>query len=102
MDTNTHSGAGARRQGKTSKPKAKGRTGNPIDSPVDAPADLAQDMVDLSPQPLRRQDRCARLNKMGISAVSVDRARPEVLRAHLKREIDTLGGLLVKAGVQPD
>lgn len=41
-----------------------------------------------------------RLEGMGISAVSADRARPEALRAHLKNEIDTLGPLLVKAGVQ--
>ena len=41
-----------------------------------------------------------RLEAMGISAVGVDQARPEALRAHLKNEIDTLGGLLVKAGVK--
>ncbi len=41
-----------------------------------------------------------RLEGMGIAAVGVERARPEALRAHLKNEIDTLGGLLVKAGVQ--
>lgn len=41
-----------------------------------------------------------RLEAMGISAVSPDLARPEALRAHLKSEIDTLGGLLVKAGVK--
>ena len=41
-----------------------------------------------------------RLEAMGISAVSTDLARPEALRAHLKNEIDTLGGLLVKAGVK--
>ena len=41
-----------------------------------------------------------RLDAMGISAVSPDLARPEALRAHLKNEIDTLGGLLVKAGVK--
>jgi tripartite-type tricarboxylate transporter receptor subunit TctC len=41
-----------------------------------------------------------RLEAMGISAVSPDLARPEALRAHLKNEIDTLGGLLVKAGVK--
>jgi tripartite-type tricarboxylate transporter receptor subunit TctC len=40
-----------------------------------------------------------RLEGMGITAVSPDLARPEALRAHLKNEIDTLGGLLVKAGV---
>jgi tripartite-type tricarboxylate transporter receptor subunit TctC len=41
-----------------------------------------------------------RLEAMGIAAVSPDLARPEALRAHLKNEIDTLGGLLVKAGVK--
>jgi tripartite-type tricarboxylate transporter receptor subunit TctC len=41
-----------------------------------------------------------RLEAMGISAVSVDQARPEALRNHLKNEIDTLGGLLIKAGVK--
>ena len=43
-----------------------------------------------------------RLESMGISAVSLDQARPEALRAHLKNEIDTLGGLLTKAGVKPE
>jgi tripartite-type tricarboxylate transporter receptor subunit TctC len=44
----------------------------------------------------------ARLEGMGISAVPVELARPEALRAHLKNEIDTLGGLLIKAGVKPE
>lgn len=43
-----------------------------------------------------------RLEGMGISAVPVELARPEPLRAHLRTEIDTLGGLLVKAGVKPE
>lgn len=43
-----------------------------------------------------------RLDGMGISAVGVELARPEALRAHLKTEIDTLGGLLTKAGVKPE
>lgn len=43
-----------------------------------------------------------RLESMGISAVSVDLARPDALRAHLKHEIDTLGSLLTKAGVKPE
>lgn len=43
-----------------------------------------------------------RLEGMGISAVPVELARPEALRAHLKNEIDTLGGLLIKAGVKPE
>jgi tripartite-type tricarboxylate transporter receptor subunit TctC len=41
-----------------------------------------------------------RLEKMGVSAVNADQATPEALRAHLKYEIDTLGGLLIKAGVK--
>lgn len=44
----------------------------------------------------------ARLDSMGVSAVSVEQATPAALRAHLKNEIDTLGGLLVKAGVKPN
>ena len=43
-----------------------------------------------------------RLEAMGISAVTPDQARPEALRAHLKNEMDTLGGLLIKAGVKPN
>lgn len=43
-----------------------------------------------------------RLESMGISAVGVDLARPEALRAHLRNEIDTLGGLLIKAGVKAE
>ncbi len=44
----------------------------------------------------------ARLDSMGISAVPVELARPEALRAHLRNEIDTLGGLLIRAGVKPE
>ena len=42
----------------------------------------------------------ARLEAMGIAAVSAEQATPAHLRAHLKNEIDTLGGLLGKAGVK--
>jgi tripartite-type tricarboxylate transporter receptor subunit TctC len=44
----------------------------------------------------------ARLDAMGVAAVSVEQATPAALRAHLKSEIDTLGPLLVKAGVKPN
>jgi hypothetical protein len=57
---------------------------------------FADDIRDVLADPEVRQ----RLEAMGISAVGVDQARPEALRAHLKNEIDTLGGLLVKAGVK--
>lgn len=43
-----------------------------------------------------------RLEGMGIAAVPPERARPEALRAHLKQEVDVLGGLLIKAGVKPE
>jgi len=43
-----------------------------------------------------------RLTKMGISAVTPDKATPESLRKHLQNEVTTLGGLLTKAGVQPN
>ena len=49
-----------------------------------------------------RRQAITMLEAMGISAVPVELARPEALRAHLKNEIDTLGGLLVKAGVKPE
>lgn len=42
----------------------------------------------------------AKLEAMGISAVSPEQATPAALRAHLKYEMDTLGGLLTKAGVK--
>jgi tripartite-type tricarboxylate transporter receptor subunit TctC len=41
-----------------------------------------------------------RLESMGVAAVSAEQATPAALRAHLKNEIDTLGGLLIKAGVK--
>ena len=41
-----------------------------------------------------------RLESMGISAVTQEQATPAYLRAHLKNEIDTLGGLLIRAGVK--
>jgi len=41
-----------------------------------------------------------RLDGMGVTAVSTEQASPASLRAHLKNEIDTLGSLLIKAGVK--
>ena len=42
----------------------------------------------------------ARLEGMGVAAVSPEQATPAALRSHLMNEIDTLGGLLLKAGVK--
>ena len=41
-----------------------------------------------------------RLDGMGVTAVGTEQATPASLRAHLKNEIETLGGLLIKAGVK--
>lgn len=41
-----------------------------------------------------------RLDGMGVAVVSPEQATPAALRAHLAREIDTLGGLLLKTGVK--
>ena len=41
-----------------------------------------------------------RLESMGVSAVSAEQATPAALRQHLKNEIETLGGLLIKAGIK--
>jgi tripartite-type tricarboxylate transporter receptor subunit TctC len=41
-----------------------------------------------------------RLESMGISAVNAEQATPAGLRQHLKNEIETLGGLLAKAGIK--
>ncbi len=43
-----------------------------------------------------------KLEAIGAAPVSPERARPEALRAHLKNEIDTLGGLLIRAGIKAD
>jgi tripartite-type tricarboxylate transporter receptor subunit TctC len=51
---------------------------------------------------VRDPEVMSRLDGLGVSAVSPDRATPEVLRAHLKQEIETLGALLIKSGVKPD
>ena len=41
-----------------------------------------------------------RLEGLGISAVPPELASPEALRAHFRSEVDTLGSLLIKAGVK--
>jgi len=51
-------------------------------------------------QALKDPELKAKLETMGVAAVSPEKGRPEALRAHLKSEMETLGPLLVKAGVQ--
>mgnify|MGYP003334139784 FL=1 len=43
-----------------------------------------------------------KLDGMGVTAVPPELAKPEALRTHLRKEIDVLGGLLLKAGVTPE
>lgn len=69
-------------------------------APKGTPKPALDRLADALQKAVTDPDLRKRLEGMGISAVSADRARPEALRAHLKNEIDTLGGLLIKAGVQ--
>jgi tripartite-type tricarboxylate transporter receptor subunit TctC len=59
-------------------------------------------LVDAMQKSVTDPDTQARLEQMGVAAVPVDQATPDALRAHLRREIDTLVPLLVRAGVQPN
>jgi len=49
---------------------------------------------------LKDTDLRSHLENMGVSAVSTEKGKPESLKAHLKYEMETLGPLLIKAGVQ--
>ncbi|MEY4443457.1 MAG: hypothetical protein RL442_2457 [Pseudomonadota bacterium] len=53
-------------------------------------------------QSVRDPDVKARLAALATIPVPPEKARPEVLRAHLKNEMDTLGSLLQAAGVKPE
>ena len=53
-------------------------------------------------QSVRDPDVKARLAALATVPVPPEKARPEVLRAHLKNEMDTLGSLLQAAGVKPE
>jgi tripartite-type tricarboxylate transporter receptor subunit TctC len=69
-------------------------------APRGTPKPTLDRLTDALQKAVTDPDLRKRLEGLGISAVSVDRARPEALRTHLKNEIDTLGNLLIKAGVQ--
>jgi len=49
---------------------------------------------------LKEPELRSKLESMGVSAVSPDKGRPESLRSHLKHEMETLGPLLIKEGIQ--
>ena len=73
-----------------------------IYAPKGTPAPVINRLSDALQKAVSDPDTQARLEAMGVAAVSADQARPEALRSHLQREIDTLVPLLVKAGVQPN
>lgn len=69
-------------------------------APKGTPKPVLEQLTSALQKSVNDPDVRQRLEAMGISAVSPELARPEALRAHLKNEIDTLGGLLIKAGVK--
>ncbi len=71
-------------------------------APKGTPKPVIDRLVEGMQKSVTDTDTRARLDAMGVAAVPVDQATPEALRAHLKREIDTLVPLLVRAGVQPN
>ena len=71
-------------------------------APKGTPKPVIDRLVEGMQKSVADTDTRARLEAMGVAAVPVDQATPEALRAHLKREIDTLVPLLVRAGVQPN
>jgi tripartite-type tricarboxylate transporter receptor subunit TctC len=71
-------------------------------APKGTPRPVLEQLTSALQKSVADPDVRARLDAMGVSAVSVEQATPAALRAHLKSEIDTLGPLLVKAGVKPN
>jgi len=69
-------------------------------APKGTPRPVIDRLVEGMQKSVADPDTRSRLEAMGVAAVPVDQATPEALRAHLKREIDTLVPLLVRAGVQ--
>jgi tripartite-type tricarboxylate transporter receptor subunit TctC len=71
-----------------------------IYAPKGTPPAVVDKLVGALQAALRDPDIKARLEGMGVAAVAPERGRPEALRAHLKNEMDSLGPLLIKSGVQ--
>jgi len=71
-------------------------------APKGTPKPVIDKLVDAMQKSVTDPDTQARLEQMGVAAVPKDQATPDALRAHLRREIDTLVPLLVRAGVQPN
>jgi len=71
-------------------------------APKGTPKPVLDRLVQGMQKAVADSDTQSRLESMGVAAVPLDQATPEALRAHLKREIDTLVPLLTRAGVRPN
>ena len=69
-------------------------------APKGTPSAVVVKLSNALQQALKDPELKAKLDSMGVAAVSPEKGRPEALRTHLKSEMETLGPLLVKAGVQ--
>jgi len=69
-------------------------------APKGTPPAVVAKLSNALQQALKDPELKARLDSMGVAAVSPEKGRPEALRIHLRSEMETLGPLLVKAGVQ--
>ena len=71
-------------------------------APKGTPRPVLDKLTAALQQAVRDPDVKARLSALATLPVPPEKARPEVLRAHLKQEMDTLGPLLQAAGVKPE
>ena len=71
-------------------------------APKGTPKAVIEKLTDGMKKSVTDPDTRSRLEQMGVAAVPESEATPEALRAHLRREIETLVPLLVKAGIQPN
>ncbi|MFM8548144.1 MAG: Bug family tripartite tricarboxylate transporter substrate binding protein [Betaproteobacteria bacterium] len=69
-------------------------------APKGTPKPVIDKLADALQKSVTDAETRTRLEAMGVAAVSADQAQPEALRAHLRREIDTLVPLLTQAGIQ--
>lgn len=69
-------------------------------APKGTPSAVIEKLSQSLQSALKEPELRARFESMGVAAVAPERGRPEALRNHLKSEIETLGALLSKAGVQ--
>ncbi len=69
-------------------------------APKGTPKPIIEKLSAALMQAVQDPDVKARLESIGTAPVTPDLAVPEKLREHLKNEIETLGPLLTKAGVQ--